>query len=263
MKPTAPRSALNEEATVADRFQRHFKARARTLRACLVTRSVLFALCAGAGVAALAALCVWWFNSLALRPYVWLVMGAAAGLGVLLGVRRRWSDEAVALYLDGRLASREVVATALELARQPPSSETDADTPRRAPASHTLVMERATALLAAAPDGLAPRVLARWHLIAPLTLAGAVVVTMLEPRTSALAAAPPVGVAEVRSNDVAGLREIEALAAAPARDAAQHVACATSAGARASSEKSWHREWNAGKRSARSEGCATTSPRNA
>src|SRR5690606_6885491 len=90
------------------------------------------------GVAAAAA--AWWLRQGMLRPWAAGLGVLGAALGAIYAFKHRWSDRDVALYLDARLASEEVISTAVEL-----RSEAE-----RNDAARQLVVSHAAAKLASA-----------------------------------------------------------------------------------------------------------------
>jgi hypothetical protein len=192
----------------ATSFDRDFERRARRVRRSLLLREVALGAAAGAvaGVACVALCYV--LRAAQVRPVAFpvaLVAGAVAGL--LRARRRRWTDAEVALYLDAKLKSGEVIATAVE------GGASDA---------LSVVRERASAALGGAPErGLVPRVLTRWHGLVPLGGAAAVWLSVipLPPPPAPRPAAP--GAERVSMRDLRGLERIEALAELGGADPAQ------------------------------------------
>lgn len=182
----------------------------------LVARILLWSITAGTGASALSAVLLWQVGATSWRPLAWGAVAVALAAGTLTSRRRRWSDRAIALYLDARLGSRELIATALEVVARKQEPETTLDTPASA-----FVVEHAAVALEAIEGRLTPRALNPWHLAAPLALGATMLVGTLEapPRDRTVPA--PVGIAQVKSKDVPGLRQIEALAEAQAGDPAQ------------------------------------------
>jgi hypothetical protein len=213
-------SHLQRSEDAKARFRLSFNRRARGIRTRLVARILLWSLTVGAALATVTALLLWQLGAASWRPVAWVTLAIALSAGAFASQRRRWSDRAVALYLDARLASRELIATALDLAAQQPDERATRQAVR-APVARAFVLEQAATALDAERARLAPRAFCRWHLAAPLAAAATVFIGTLEPPTRAHAAPPPVGVAKVTSKDVPGLREMEALASVAAGDPAQ------------------------------------------
>jgi hypothetical protein len=172
-------------------------------------RRVLSGAALGLTLGALGALGLWALRLGELRPF-------AAGLGVLgaavggvLGMRRRWSDSDIALYLDARLGSSETLTTAL--------SAGAADEPALA---H--VVERAASVLGSAdPARVKPRVWSRLHALVPLGAAAIVGISLAPlPKAPPVPAAPP-GAERVRIDNLKGLERIEALDHLPGRSPEQ------------------------------------------
>ncbi|EYF00458.1 Hypothetical protein CAP_0827 [Chondromyces apiculatus DSM 436] len=153
----------------------------------------------------------WQVRQGALRPWAAAggVLGAAVGAAVAR--RRRWSDTSVALYLDGRLRSKETIATALELERDEGSE----------PARAVVVSQAEGVLGKATAREVRPRVWRAWHAAIPVA-AGAIGYLSWIPLPPAPegAAAPP-GVEQVRIADLAALERVIQLGEASARDDAQ------------------------------------------
>jgi hypothetical protein len=193
-------------------FRVAFDAAAARFRARVALRSALVG--AGLGLAAgvFVAAGFWATRHGTLRP-----LGAAgAVLGALGGYvvarRRRPSDEAVALFLDARLGSHEVITTALGLVE------------RREGLATAAILEGATeALRAAPPERVKPRLFAGIQLAAPLS-ALALVTVSLVPLPPAPAAPPPEPGAElVKLGEAQGLDAVIALAATKPRDEAERA----------------------------------------
>ncbi len=180
-------------------FEREFARRARGVRLRLLARDAALGAAFGAAVGGALAGLFWWLRFGAARVPVFAaaVVGGAA-LGAFVAHRRRWSNADVALYLDAKLGTAEVITTAAELG----------DSPVRAN-----VRERASLALAEAKDDrLAPRVLTRWHGLLPLGSAAAIWLSVIPlPPPPAPASLPP-GAEHVKKSDLAGLERIEALA---------------------------------------------------
>ena len=190
-------------------FTTQFVAWARWVRRRLALRSALTGLTLGSLAAVVLAGGAWWLRWDELR--LWTLVTGGLGIlgGLLLSLRRRWSDPEVALFLDARLGSHETISTALE---------SEASESVRA---H--VRSRAEQLLAQARATRArPRIWRRLHGLAPLgvlTVAGVAWAPLPPPPP---APAPVPGAQLVKQPELRGLAKIEALEKLPARDAAQH-----------------------------------------
>jgi hypothetical protein len=136
-------------------------------------------------------------------------LGVLVGLAVALvnARRKRWSDTDVALYLDARLGSHEVIATAVEA----PSTATHASVGAQA----------ARALARADVKAVRPRVLERWHGLLPVGTAAAVWLAIIPLPPAPAAPARPPGAETVKLEDLAGLERIEALAELSGQNAGQ------------------------------------------
>ena len=169
------------------------------MRGRLWLRSVLFGAAFGAALGGALAALFWWQRLGSLRVVAFaacVVLGVA--VQALLSRRRRWSDADVALYLDARLGTNEVIATAVEGG--------DAEV-------HAAVREAAARALAEGETKRArPRLWHRWHALLPLGSAAAVWLSVVPlPPPPALPPLPP-GAEKIRLGDLAGLERIEALA---------------------------------------------------
>ncbi len=184
------------ESAFAPQFARWARRVRGRAAASLVTTGVAAGLVVGVAVAG----ALWKSRHGALRPWA-----AAAGLvgaagGALAARRRRWDDESVALYLDGRLAGGEVVTTALGLGAQPGA------------VAERLRSEAATTLAKGDPRAVRPPVWRVWHGAIPVA-AGAIVYLSVAPLPAApQRPAPVVGADRVQLAEVAGLDKVEALA---------------------------------------------------
>ncbi len=183
------------------KFHLQFERWARRVRARITLRHVLTGLAFGALLAAIACAGAWRLRHGTWRPW----MAAAAGVGMVAGlivaVRRRWSDAEVALFLDGRLASNETITTAVEMRNF--AEDDDA-------ARAVVVRQAADALSKGDPKRARPRVL-RWeHVLIPASLAAFVAVLRLPVPVVAASPAPP-GAAEVKVAEVEGLEKVIAL----------------------------------------------------
>ncbi len=162
----------------------------------------------GAGAAAAA----WQTRHGALRP--WMAAGGALGAaaGAIVARRRRWRDEEVALFLDGRLGGKESISTAIELDRREEGED---------PARAVVLSQAITVLEKANPKDARPRFVRAWHLAIPLGLAAIGYVSLLPlPALPPPPAAPP-GAERVALADIKGLEKIIDLANTDARDDAQ------------------------------------------
>jgi hypothetical protein len=174
----------------------------------LFARYALGGLAVGALLGGAVAALLWWRRLGEMRPWGFAIAMLAGFVGGLVVARRkRWSDQALALYLDARLESSEVVTTALEggesVARQ------------------NVERQAATTLAAAASRKLRPRFVQRWHALFPTASAAAVWLCVIPlPPAPALPAAPA-GVETIQKQDLPGLERIEALEGLGAENSAQ------------------------------------------
>jgi hypothetical protein len=178
-------------------LERSFGRAARKVRGRLLLRRVLtsgaLGLCAGGALAG----ALWWFRQGELRPFAAGLGLLGAGVGVVVGARKRWSDEHVALYLDEKLGQNAEIVTALGL--RGASSEAAAHLQRSA--AQSLVGARVLP---------APKVWDAPQLAGPI---GAVAIVWLSltplPKAPLVVHAP--GVERIQKKDVKGLERIEAL----------------------------------------------------
>lgn len=197
---------MSEPATAS--FEPGFRRHARRVRARLLFRRLLFGAAFGAVAGGFLAALAWWLRFGTYRLPLFAV-GVVGGLVVAFvhARRKRWSDNEVALYLDARLGSHEVIATAVEA----PSAQANAAVSAKA----------ARALAGADTKAVRPRVLERWHGLLPIGSAAAVWLAVIPlPPPPAPPPLPP-GAETVKRENLAGLERIEALAELGGRNAAQ------------------------------------------
>lgn len=193
---------------VSASFEPGFRRHARRVRTRLLFRRSLFGAAFGAATGGLLAAGAWWLRLGAYRLPLF-ALGVLVGLAVALvnARRKRWSDTDVALYLDARLGSHEVIATAVEA----PSTATHASVGAQA----------ARALARADVKAVRPRVLERWHGLLPVGTAAAVWLAIIPLPPAPAAPARPPGAETVKLEDLAGLERIEALAELSGQNAGQ------------------------------------------
>lgn len=190
-------------------FGEHFGRWAGRVRRRLALGRSLTGATLGLLVGAAAATALWKTGHGQLRPWATSagVLGAAAGLA--LAHRKRWADAHVALYLDGRLGSGELVSTALELGKSERDSEATG-----------VVLSQATEVLRAGdPKRVRPPVLAPWHLVMPLSIAAIAYFSWLPLPKADVIAAP--GADKVTLAEVKGLEKAAALGALKTPDPEQ------------------------------------------
>lgn len=181
------------------RFSRAFTRWARRVQRRALTSSALSGVALGLILGAVAAGAFWKTGHGALRPWSAAVGLVGGVVGGIWGYRRRWKDEQVALYLDGRFASQEVITTALEWR----GVEND---------TGALLLEQASTILEQGkPEVVRPPVWKPIHGVGPLA-AGVIVYFSLIPTPSIVHAQPPVGMELVQKAEVKGLEKVEALA---------------------------------------------------
>ncbi len=180
-----------------------FERAARRVRGRLWLGRVLSGAAGGLCLGALTAGALWWLRQGELRPYAALVGVVGAAAGALFAARRRWSDEAVALYLDEKLKLREEIVTAVGL-------RGDYGEP-----AQLLKVRAARALSGVQLNG--PKVLEAPQLAGLLGAAGILWMT-LTPLPPAPSVRSPPGVERVQQANVKGLSRIEALAGQKGRN---------------------------------------------
>jgi hypothetical protein len=188
----------------APSFDRVFRQLARRVRLRRTFASVLSGLTLGAVAAAVLALAAFALGLAELRAYTSLAVLFGALAGFAHGRRRRWSDGEVALFLDARLDAEEAFTTGLLTAKAAPEA---------AAAARARAIER---LSAAGADRTRPRLLRRFHGLAPLALALFAWIAQWAVAPTVAAHKRDPGTELVRRGDVPGLDRIEALAATPA-----------------------------------------------
>jgi hypothetical protein len=184
---------------VPPRFRDVFASSARRVRGALAFRFLLGGALAGAVAAVAGAVALVAFG----KPAWWALAGvlAGAGSGAVVAQRRRWSDADVALFFDARLASDEVVTSAL-------LGNGDA-------AFRDRVESVAAGALGDAPRAaLTPRVFSRLHAVFPLALAlVAAAPRLVPPRVvRPVAARAPDGV-KVKLDELRRVEELKTLGA--------------------------------------------------
>ncbi|MGC4086465.1 MAG: hypothetical protein QM756_00950 [Polyangiaceae bacterium] len=141
-------------------------------------------------------------------PGRWFALGGSA-LGALggavLGLRRRWNQTEVALFLDARLGEAELVTSALGCRED--SGERAATLRTRAEQSLSGFSKARLRLPA----------WSRWHALSVPALAAAVWLSLLPARVAVAANTP--GSKLLKRGDVPGLERIEALSGAPSLSA--------------------------------------------
>lgn len=193
--------------TRASDFDAAFRRRAAVVRRRLGLRASFTGVALGLALSIPCVAAAWYVRADAARAplaVAGVVVGGAAALAVQR--RRRLSDVEVALFLDGRLATDEVISTAVAIDEAAPAAG--------------LVRDRATVALQNATERQArPRVLLRHHLLAPVALAGAVAVTLVPSRPAPAAVEAPPGTDVVTLEKTPELdRVIESLENAKARN---------------------------------------------
>ncbi len=208
---------MSEESKPAEvpepaQFHQRFEQWARGVRTRLVVSRALTGLAYGLLLGVGAAAVAWWLRQGMLRPWAAALGLLGALVGVIYAVRRRWSDEDVALFLDARLGSSEVICTAVEL-----RSEAE-----RNDAARQLVVSRAAAKLASADRKLArPRLLFKHHGFAPFAALGIAYLSSIGLPALPPAEPPPPGAELVQVEDLKGLERIIQLEKLDAKDAEQ------------------------------------------
>src|SRR5438093_12822903 len=97
-----------------ERFRAAFDRSARPIRARLAVRRALAGAAIGLLAGTVAAGVAWKTRHAVLRPWAAGLGVAGAAAGLVIARRRRWSDDAMALYLDANVGSREAISAAIE-----------------------------------------------------------------------------------------------------------------------------------------------------
>ncbi len=184
-------------------FEQLFGRWASRVRRRRLTRAALLGAAGGAVLAAGLALGAWRAGRGTWRPLSLVAMAGGALAGVVVARKRQPTDEEVALYLDGRFGTEEVITTATAKLGGP---------------AHDAVIVRATeALRAADPERVRPPVFAALQLVAPLGVAGVVWVT-LQPLPPPPVVLTSPGIEQVQLLDAKGLEKLAELGKLSARD---------------------------------------------
>ena len=195
---------------MSPRFQSAFRRAASRVRACLTARHVFTGLACGLAVAGGLALVLW-----RLEPGSRLVALVAPAVGIFVAMvvdrRRRLSDEHVALLLDTRLDTREVITTALG---------STGSSAANAAIGQALFARANDVLSAASPEATRVPVLRKHHAIGVVGMGALAAAFALPVRKTVAPAAPP-GTDLVQLTEVKGLEKAIALRTLDARDEAQ------------------------------------------
>jgi hypothetical protein len=193
-------------------FHESFERWALRVRARLLARRMLAGAALGLTLGALGAALLWWQGQGPLRPWAGLLGLVGMLAGAVYGMRRRWSDTDVALYLDARLGAAEAISTAVELRSQA----------ERGDRAREIVVRRAAELLTTGDLALArPRVLERWHSLVVLAAATVVALSIIPLPPAPPPPEPPPGSELVQIAELDGIERIVALEKLEGRDAAQ------------------------------------------
>lgn len=191
-------------------FDRLFSRWAQGVRLRMATRTLATGMALGLALAVLPALLAWHTRHGSLRTVSAALGVVGALVGLVLATRRRWSDGDVALWLDDRLDTREVISTAVDRRGRDDSARAD----------DTVLASATAALRSARPEQARPALFRPLQLLAPLGI-----VALVWIARAPLPAAPPVvvapGEARVQITQVEGLKKIAQLGQAHARDEAQ------------------------------------------
>lgn len=141
---------------------------------------------------------LWWLRQGEMRPLAGALGALGAAAGAIVALRRRWSDEDVALYLDDKLGKKEEIVTALGLRA------------RKSEAAEHLKAQAAVSLTRGLSTLKGPKVLDAPQLLGPFG-AAAIVWLALIPLPPAPKVETPPGVERIQRGDVKGLERIEAL----------------------------------------------------
>ena len=195
-------------------FEPSFDRWASRVRRRLALRHVLTGAALGALLALVPAALAWKLRHGQWRPYAALTVAGGAIVGAGIARKRRWDDEAVALYLDGELHAEEAISTAVEIESAPPDSEGE-------PAMRAVVLQNAKAALDQGDRKHArPTFLRPVHLLLPLGLAGVAFISRAPLPPAPIVALDP-GAAKIQLAEVEGLEKVIKLAQLDPRDEAQ------------------------------------------
>lgn len=200
----------------APKFRPLFESWAGGVRRRLAARRMLTGAAIGLAIGLLPAAIAWKTRHGQLRPFAAAtgVLGVAAG--VVIARRKRWSDEEVALYLDGELQSEEAISTAVEL-----DHVADADESPSSDDTRAVVLESAAlALKSGNRKNARPGWLKPVHLLIPVAIAGFVFIARAPLPPAPIVNAAP-GTTQIQISDVDGIEKVAKLAQISARDEAQ------------------------------------------
>jgi hypothetical protein len=197
-------------------FEPLFDRWASRVRRRLALRHVLTGAAFGALLAVIPAGIAWKLRHGSLRPYAALTVAGGVIAGAVIARRKRWTDESVALYLDGELAAEEAISTAVEIESASPDSSDGHD-----PAMRAVVMQSAATALGEGDRKQArPTFLRPMHLLLPLGLAGVALITRAPLPPAPIMAVDP-GTTKIQIAEIDGLEKVIKLAQLDPRDEAQ------------------------------------------
>ena len=200
-------------AAPENHFDPLFAKSARGVRSRLAFRHALSGAAFGLVVALAASAVAWRIGRAELRRDAPWIGGAGMLVGLAAARRKRWSDTDVALYLDERLSSDEVITTAVDMRDSSDDLASDA--------ARAVVLNAAHHALAAKNANSArPRVFKPIHALLPLAAAGLVFVIRAPMPTRPLLPETP-GASTIKVADIEGLKRVADLAKMDARDEAQ------------------------------------------
>ncbi|MEO8874092.1 MAG: hypothetical protein ABI461_00780, partial [Polyangiaceae bacterium] len=190
-----------------------FAKSARGVRSRLALRQALNGAAVGLVVALAASAAAWRIGRADFRKDAPVIGGAGILIGLVAARRKRWSDTDVALYLDDKLASDEVITTAVDMRDSKDDLSEDA--------ARAVVLSAAEdALVKKDSHRARPGIFKPIHALLPLAAVGLVFVIRAPMPVVPLALAAP-GASTIKVADIEGLKRVADLAKMDARDDAQ------------------------------------------
>jgi hypothetical protein len=200
-------------AAQENKFDPLFAKSARGVRSRLALRHALSGAAFGLVVALAASAVAWRIGRADFRRDAPWIGGAGMLVGLAASRRKRWSDTDVALYLDERLSSDEVITTAVDMRDSGDDWSNDA--------ARAVVLNAAQdALTQKNASRARPRIFEPIHALLPLAAAGLVFVIRAPMPAHPILAANP-GASTIKIADIDGLKRVADLAKMDARDEAQ------------------------------------------
>jgi hypothetical protein len=200
-------------AASENRFDPLFAKSARGVRSRLALRHALSGAALGLVVALAASAAAWRIGKAELRRDAPFIGAAGMLIGLAAARRKRWSDTDVALYLDDRLSSDEVITTAVDMRDSSDDLSNDAARAVVLTAAHNALTQKNA-------SSARPRIFKPIHALLPLAAVGLVFVIRAPMPPKMIAAITP-GASTIKVADIEGLQRVAELAKMDARDDAQ------------------------------------------